>query len=668
VHAFQSCDIQPRPFPVDGVLVFRSFIFRGFVSVANWIFWKCPQFFLNAIGLLACITPVFVLRPIAWVLGRILFLLARNRRRILLGNLSHVFAANMSRDEILKVARISSVRLVELGMFALASPFFSRWRIRRNFKLEGSWDQFCAKLRSQNSPQLLLIPHQTLTEALVFVPLLLHLEVDRLPLGIIYRPFSRKAIEQYICRTRGRFGVRMLSRKGGLAEASHLMRKGGCVGLLFDQYAGGAGALTTLCGRVTSSTLLPEILCRESSAETFVLHARRDGFWRATFVIEPLSAKIDDLTDAMNGWLEERLRGDEIFRDSWLWAHNRWKRPVGEILNLHGRKRRLEQSCKYYGYPRLPQEFRIFIRMPRHTYAVAMALPILRAIRESRPDAHVTVLCAPDHTPWLQSLPCFDEVLALPMEGWGHLRSAFQLGERLPDLHISLDGSFRAAVEARLIGAPIRMGLQSASHRIFPLLIHNSLPQKCLAEHPTLRWKEFFHHYGLLKNPSLEPIARPRISRKLPRAAFCLGANGHRANQFWSADHWKALAAYLRRRNPNVKIILLGADGDAVRMAGEITEGINCGGVANFTGPLPLKDFMAQLRRCSAAVATDLDGMHLANAYGVPTVALFGGGKPEKLVPIYDCPHVFFDKKALYESSALIEIDKAISMFLNSNP
>ncbi|MDR2677010.1 MAG: hypothetical protein LBB26_00375 [Puniceicoccales bacterium] len=645
------------------VLMFRSFVVRGLISVANWIFWKCPQFFLNAIGLVVSLTPVFVLKPVAWVLGRLFFLLARNRRRILLGNLSHVFSAEKSWDEIVQIARISSVRLMELGMFALASPFFPRWRIRRNFRLEGNWDRFCERLRSRKSPQLLLIPHQTLTEALVFLPLLLDLEVDRLPLGIIYRPFKRKAIEQYICRTRGRFGVRMLSRKGGLAEASHLMRKGGCVGLLFDQYAGGAGALTTLCGRVTSSTLLPEILCRENSAETFVLHARRDGFWRATFVIEPISTGADDLTDAMNGWLEKHLRGDEIFRNSWLWVHNRWKRPVGEILNLHGRKQRLEQSCKYYGYTRLPRQFRIFVHMPERIYAAAMALPILRAIRESRPDAHITILCNPDHVSWLQSLPWFDEVLALPLEGWGRLRSAFQLRTRLPDLHIPLDGSFRSAVEARLIGAPIRMGLQPVPCQMFPLLTHKSAPRKCLAEHPTLRWKEFFHHYGLLKNPSLEPIARERSLQKSLRLAFCLGANGHGSNKFWPADHWESLAARLRQRDSNLKIILLGRDEDAMRTAREITAKINDGKVVNLTGPLSINDLLAELRRCSVVVATDLDGMHLANAHGISTVALLE--KPERLGPIYDHPHVFFDKKTLCEPSAPIGVDKAVMMLMN---
>jgi ADP-heptose:LPS heptosyltransferase/lauroyl/myristoyl acyltransferase len=636
-------------------------------SLANWIFWRCPQFFLNVIGLLVCITPVFILRPIAWTLGWLFFLLARKRRQILLNNLSHVFSADKNRDEILKIAHISSRQLIELGMFALASPFFPRWRIRKNFRLEGNWDNFCERLRSKNSPQLLLIPHQTLTEALVFLPLLLQLEVDRLPLGIIYRPFKRKTIEQYVRRTRGRFGVRMLSRKGGLAEASHLIRKGGCVGLLFDQYAGGAGALTTLCGRVTSSTLLPEILCREDSVETFIVHTRRDDFWKASFVIEPIRANVDDLTDAINEWLEKHLYGDKIFRDSWLWAHNRWKRPVGEILNLHSRKQRLERSCKYYGYKYLPKNFRIFVRMPERIYATAMALPILRAICESRPDAHITTLCTLDHVAWLQSLPWFDEVLALPDSGWSHLCSAFQLRTRHPDLHISLSGSFRSAVEALFIGAPIRMGLQSAMHQIFPLLTHKSSPKKCLMKHPTLQWKEFFHHYGLLKNPSLEPIANAMNPQCSPHLAFCLGANGHGLNKFWSAEHWKFLATYLRQRNPNLKIILLGGDADGIRIAREIIGGVSGGNVANLTGSMPIADFAAKLMRCSAVIATDLDGMHLANAYGIPTVAIFGREPPEKYGPIYSGPHISLDKKALREDSMHIKIGEIISSFLEES-
>jgi ADP-heptose:LPS heptosyltransferase len=333
-------------------------------------------------------------------------------------------------------------------------------------------------------------------------------------------------------------------------------------------------------------------------------------------------------------------------------------------LNLHGRKRRLEQSCEYYGYERLPQQFRVFIRLPERIHAIAMALPILRAIRESRPDAYMTVLCALEHLAWLKTLPWFDEVQALPLKGWNHLRSAFRLRTRCPDLHISLSSSLRSAVEARLIGAPVRMGLQPAMYQIFPFLTHKSSPQKCLATHPTLQWKEFFHRYGLLKNPSLEPIARAQASRDAPRLAFCLGANGHGINKFWSVNHWKSLAAHLWQRTPDLKIVLFGGDEDAVRTAREITMTDNSRAI-NLTGPMPWADFVAKLRQCSTAVATDLDGMHLANAHCIPTVALLGGENSEKLGPIYDCPHVSFDKKMLGEDSAFIEIDKAVSMFLN---
>jgi ADP-heptose:LPS heptosyltransferase/lauroyl/myristoyl acyltransferase len=566
--------------------------------------------------------------------------------------------------EILKIARDNCAQLIELGLFAIASPFFPRWRIRKNFHLDGDWANFCRKLRSKNTPQLLLIPHQTLTEALVFLPLLLGLEVDRLPLGIIYRPFRHKVIEQYVRRTRGRFGLRMLSRKGGLAEASHLMRKGGCVGLLFDQYAGGAGALTTLCGRVTSSTLLAEILGRESSAEAFVMHAKRTGFWQATFVIEPLTASVGALTDAMNEWLERRVRKDEIFRNSWLWVHNRWKRPVCEILNLHGRKQRLKQSCEYYGYVNLPKQFRVFIRMPKQIYAIALALPILRAIREGRTDAHMTILCAPDHAAWLQTFPWLDEVLAFSSDSLKRLHSAFRLRTRFPDLHISIDNSFVAAVEAWLIGAPVRMGIQPIVYQMFPFLTHKTSPKKHLDMHPTIQWREFFRNYGLLKNPSFEPIAHTHFPKKSLDIAFCLGINGSRANKFWSVDKWKILASYLRQRNPNLKITLFGRDADAAEVASEIVASANDKKIENLTGPMPPEKFVEKLLRYSVVVASDLDGVHLANAYGIQTAAILTKEKPNELKPIYNCPHVDFGGDALCEPSIVIEVGKAVQIFL----
>jgi ADP-heptose:LPS heptosyltransferase/lauroyl/myristoyl acyltransferase len=543
-------------------------------------------------------------------------------------------------------------------MFSLASPFFSRRRIRRYFHLKGNWNAFCEKVRTQKPPQLLLIPHQTLSEALVFLPFLLKLDADKLLLGIIYRPFKRRVLEEYVRRTRGRFGVRLFPRKGGLIEASHVLRKGGCVGLLFDQYAGGAGTLTTLCGRITSSTLLPEILRRDIPAEVFIVHAHRESFWKATFEIEPLGATPGTLTDGMDSWLENHLLNDEPFCRDWLWMHNRWKRPLGEIFNLHAKKSNLEQSCKLHGWTSLPKQLRIFVRMPERISEICMVLPILRAIGENRPDAHVSVLCDAIHGQWLESLPFIDRAHILPPKGFGYFRNIRQMRKYYPDLHISLVDSFRGDLEAWLIGAPVRMGMLRPFHRFRPLLTHKLSPRDCPATHMTLRWQGFFRHFGLNKNFSLATINNARATQRRLRIGFCSSLGYETLDKNWPLFNWKHLAAKLMCQFPEAEIVPVGIE-NVLLLVQNFGEKMfdpreNC-----CARQIPIGNLIDEMLACSVVIASDLDGAHLANANGIPTVAILGRGDPGKIGPIYDAPREVFSHPSGYASIDPEQVSKA---------
>jgi lauroyl/myristoyl acyltransferase len=417
--------------------------------------------FGSAISLL----PIPILRLLCRVLGLVFFCFFPRRRRILLSNLCHALPQK-SPGELRRLALENSSRLVEMGLFSLAAPFFSRRRILKNFDLGGDWGEVVRRLRRGGLPQLLLIPHQTLGEALPFLPLLLGVGDSAASVGVLYRPFGNGYLDEFVKKTRGRHGLRLLSRRNGLVEAANLLGRGGCVALLFDQSAPSAGVQTLLCGRVTHSTPLPDILRRRGDVPAFLVWTRRHSFWRATLLAESLPAAPGETVFAANRWLEERLSGDGEFQKDWLWAHNRWKRGQERLLTLESRKDRLRENVAYLGLERLPKKFFIRVRVPDDSSGVAAATELLTILRSCRPDAFLEVVCAPEFAQRLA--PHADTLLFRKSPA-----------TRRPDFYLVLSPSSGAEWEAFRSGAAVRVGFGQRK-RTFPLTLRlraaDSLP------------------------------------------------------------------------------------------------------------------------------------------------------------------------------------------------
>src|SRR5204863_7511417 len=121
-------------------------------------------------------------------------------------------------------------------------------------------------------------PHLACWEAQTAQPLLVPGPFPEF--GIIFRPLHNPAANAFVQRSRERFGMKLLSRKEGFAAALKILRRRGFVGVLFDQNAGMQGALTTLFGRVCSTTELPGLMAEKFDARVFGTFPIRRAFWR----------------------------------------------------------------------------------------------------------------------------------------------------------------------------------------------------------------------------------------------------------------------------------------------------------------------------------------------------------------------------------------------------
>jgi lauroyl/myristoyl acyltransferase len=428
-------------------------------------------FFLSILGRLFAVTPEPILRAVAASGGGLVLALAPRRRRVLRSNLHHAFPDRTSawREE---VARQSSRRLVETALLSLAAPYLSEARIRSIARLGPSAEALARSLGERPRPVVLATLHLALWESQTWYKLLSPVKMPEF--GIIFRPLDNAALDRFVKRTRERHGMKLLSRKAGFAEALGTLRAKGCVGVLFDQNAGDQGALSLLFGRVCSTTELPGVLAAKFGAELRTFYPRRTGFWRVTFESDPVPSDgtAEGATLSLNRWLESALSREDLCA-SWLWTHDRWRNQdvPARRLRLEAKRNLLWKDAAARGLTRLPRNTRVFIRLPNWLGDVVMALPLLRAIRASRPDAELTVLARPGFVALLESLHVADAVLPLPRQGPGYFGFSLALRARYPDTWILFTNSARGDLEALAAGCPQRFGIVRPGKRR-PLLTH----------------------------------------------------------------------------------------------------------------------------------------------------------------------------------------------------
>jgi hypothetical protein len=161
------------------------------------------------------------------------------------------------------------------------------------------------------------------------------------------------------------------------------------VGVLVDQYAGLPGTWMPFFRRLTSTSTLAATLAKRADTQVVPICINTTGLakWHVT-VSEPLP-KIEDpeiLTALVNTEMENQIRHSPA---DWLWSHNRWKTPRWVFLFTKSGRRVFWPP----GFDRstlIP--YRMIIRLPDSEAEVRASIHAVRAIKNGRPDAHVTVV------------------------------------------------------------------------------------------------------------------------------------------------------------------------------------------------------------------------------------------------------------------------------------
>jgi lauroyl/myristoyl acyltransferase/ADP-heptose:LPS heptosyltransferase len=621
---------------------------------------------LGSLGYVLSILPA---RGVAWlsaVIGRIFYATFPERRRVLLSNLDHAFP-HRSWSWKKRIGRTSCGRMVEMGCLALASPFFTEARIRRHSSLSEALQKCLLELRDRPRPIVLWIPHLSMLESATWLPLFVSEFSPKTHVCVLFRPLKNPWLNDWVCRTRERFGVELLSRKDGLLKAKERIRSNAVVALLGDQNAGKSGVLTHFMGRLASTSDLVSLLAAcGHQAEVYALWPRCLGFAKVRFEIERLAKNPCEQSwaQAGNRWLENLLRSDESICEDWLWAHRRWHtqdEPHSFLHIDHKRNAFADDPAVRADIVRCRQT-RLWIRLPNWLGDFVMAVPLLRKLRDMRPDATITLLGQASLAPLVSRWGLADCFLSLPNKTWRYFWDVRSLSHEMPDFYILLTHSLRGDLEAKVLRAHETFGIQLPRRKRIFVRYPWVVPADASEIHQTRLWERFFQSMGMREEISNVP-QETYVRAATNIVALICGSSNMPAKR-WPMVYWEQLASRLLSSGHCQRIILLGTARDAAHLSGH--EGFFDERITSLVGKTDLNELANILSACSVVAGNDTGGVHLANAMGVPTVVLYGPTSSRRTGLFFDAPHIELhsaDEKTM-EKISVDQVEKSILSFL----
>ncbi len=601
------------------------------------------RFLAIILGSFFAYTPQFIAHAVAYVAGSVIYYIFPNRRRTMLANLYYAFP-DKSNTWRRKIALESCRRMAELALFLVSSPFFSKKRIQSILELTDSAQVFLKKSTTSKRPCIFLVPHFSLTEAIALYRGCAAGENDKRETGVIFRPLNNKRLDQWIKETRERLGVKLLSRKEGFSEAINILRRNGMVGILFDQNAGDPGVLGTFLGRLASTTQLPDLLAAKTRAEAYVAYTERMGFWKARIHVEKLPDSLQiPLRVSANEWLEKKLRENDNYCADWLWFHNRWRvqHAFYNRLNINAKKMDLDWS-------KLRCKTQFWFRMPNWLGDAVMALPLIRAIKKGRPDAQISLLAQKPLVGLLERLDVADRIIELPKKDWTYFFKFWKLRQDYPEMEFLFTNSERGDIEAWIIGAPQRFGIERPDKKR-RLLSHTwAMPQNLdeACHHQMNVWAYCLQYFGLKEAPDIKPFQElfSYETGTYPPTIGLICGTENNPDKRWPVVSWRELIELILGNYPGHKVHLYGTARDK-EITSQVAQGFDDSIVLDLAGRTDLIRFAEGLARCEVVICNDTGGMHLANAFGTPVIGIFGPTNPIRTGPVFEAKRIILQPK-----------------------
>lgn len=276
---------------------------------------------------------------------------------------------------------------------------------------------------------------------------------------------------------------------------------------------------------------------------------------------------------------------------------------------------------------------------------VILSIPVLRALRNKYPNAHISYLVEENIKDILTGISYINEIIPLRKTLYSQLKLIKLLRSKDYDISIDLFCNPRSALISYLSGAKKRIGLKTNFRDIFYNIkipgistieyapkagLHiikeglgvdsGDLKLELYTDEKAESFAEEFIKNNNLKNKNIISIS--------PSASW--------ETKSWGEKNWAGLINLLKEKKEREVVLLWGPKD------GEIVENI-----MKLTRRKPvvipktnLKEFVALIKHSKLLVCNDNSSKHIAVAFNVPTITVFGGTNPLAWHPAGDKRHI----------------------------
>ena len=270
---------------------------------------------------------------------------------------------------------------------------------------------------------------------------------------------------------------------------------------------------------------------------------------------------------------------------------------------------------------------KILIILPNWLGDAIMATPAIELLASNYPNAKFTFVGSYVSIEAIKHHPlCEKAIVDETKKASSRLLATYKLAQELGEFHMAV--TFRNQLYSSLLLRFTKTVIcisRNSWHSIF-LLSHT--PKISTNQHLALQYAELAmidsNAYISDNTPPLCLYIKDKEFEK-PKLGINAGATYGSAKRWYPEKFAEVAAAF----SDDYDIIVFGGPGE-VEMAKEIEENLISRGVSNYTnlaGKTDIEELCANIAGCSLFVTNDSGPMHVAAAYQVPTVAIFGPTK-----------------------------------------
>ncbi len=573
---------------------------------------------------IAAALPLRLLFAGGQILGSCAWLVSGKYRRLAKRNVAIAFANEKSPRELRRLVRRHFRRLGANLLCSVKLTQMSPEKILQRVTVENI-ESMDSRFRA-GIPVVLVLSHLGIWE--LFAQLMPKF-VGYVRNASVYQRLGNRFIDAHVRRSRSQTGLELFDRKDGFQPVIDLLRSGGGVGVLSDQHAGDHGLWTPFFGRLASTSPLPGLLAKRTRAAVIAAAVYTTGpaRWRMVFTerFDQPGASIADLTSKINTVIEQQIR---VAPEDWFWVHNRWKTPQPNFL-LARYKRGVHLPPEISAHDLKP--FRILIRSSNWLGDAVMSVPAVRAIKNGRLDAQVTIAAPARIAPMWKLVPEVDAII--PISSRSLLQSARSIRRQTYfDATILFPNSLRVALESWLSGIPRKVGYRGHWRG---WLLNQTVPEPQKPgppEHHSLRFLRIARDCGAETSTVQHPTSNFQltVADQPLKIGLCPGAEYGPAKR-WLPERFAQVAAKISAHS-SAQWVLFGTKNDAV--IGDQIAAAMVDHCVNRIGQTTLDELIDELRECCLLLTNDTGTMHLAALLGVPVVAIFGSTEPRLTGPL----------------------------------